>query len=135
MIHETLTELKVMDERIRQLESQIETAQGIRGGMALGIRSSGIGRPTESCAIQVADLKEELAETLQEREKLFEKLKRERSECRNETLWELILDHFYYGYSWKETAARHKMKESAVKMCYSRFNKKLKAATPSVIMA
>ena len=126
MIHEYLLELKKTDDRIRLLVELIDDAQGLKAGLFRSVPSAGIIKPTESGAIRLAELKDELSEILQSRTLLREKLKEKKTECRDELLWELIWDHFYLGYTWKETSARHNMKESAVKMRFSRFLKNVK---------
>lgn len=126
MIHEYLMELKKADDRIRQLNELIDASQGIKAGMPSSVPSAGIGRPTENAAIRLAELKDELSEILQSKKQLWEKLKEGKKECSDELLWVLIWDHFYLGYTWKKTAARHNMKESAVKMRFSRFLKNVK---------
>lgn len=123
MIHEYLLELKRTDDRIQLLKELIDDAQGIRAGMPRGVPSAGIGRPTEFRAIRLSELKDELSEVLQSRSQLLEKLKEKKTECSDELLWELIWDHFYLGCTWKETSAKHNMKESTVKMRFSRFMK------------
>ena len=123
MILEYLLELKRTDDRIRQLKELIDDSQGIGAGMPRGAPSAGIGRPTEFRAIRLAELKDELSEVLQSRSRLWKKLKEKKTECSDELLWELIWDHFYLGYTWKETSAKHNMKESAVKMRFARFLK------------
>lgn len=123
MIHEYLLELKRTDDRIQLLKELIDDAQGIRAGMPRGAPSAGIGRPTEFRAIRLSELKDELSEVLQSRSQLLEKLKEKKTECSDDLLWELIWDHLYLGRTWKETSAKHNMKESTVKMRFSRFMK------------
>ena len=126
MIHEYMLELKKIDNQIWLLNKLIDDAQGIKAGLPRGVPSAGIGKPTESGAIWLAELKDELSEILQSRKRLWGKLNEKKTECSDELLWELVWDHFYLGYTWKETSARHNMKESAVKMRFSRFLKKVK---------
>ena len=126
MIHEYLMELKKVDDRIRLLKDLIDDARGIKTRMPRGLPSSGIGKPTESQAIRLAELKDELSQTSQRSKRLSEKLQKEKNECRDELLWKLMWDHFYQGYTWEKTAIGHNMKESAVKMRFARFLKKSK---------
>ena len=128
MIHETMLALKKTDERIKMLKERIDDMTGMKSRMINGVPSSGIGKLTETRAIRLTELKDELSHTWKARTWLCKKAKREKSECGDDLLWELMWDHFYHGYCWKKTAARHNMKESAVKMRFARFLKKSEAA-------
>lgn len=124
MIHDLWKELRLTDDRIHILKLQIEDAQGLRRGMPQGIPHSGFGRPTESSAIRVAYLKNILTQVENRWEMIHKKLDAEKASFEDGLLWDLIRDHFYSGFSWKKVAAIYGMKESAVKMRFSRFLKK-----------
>lgn len=132
MIHVLWEELKKADDRIRMLRLQIEDTQGLRCGMPQGIPHSGFGRPTESSAIRLSNLKSCLTCAEYDRKILRQKLAVEKKNCIDNLLWELLRDHFYSGFSWKKTAALHGMKESAVKMRFSRFLKKYGSSDSSI---
>lgn len=130
MIHDLWKELRQADERIYILQLQIEDTQGLRCGMPQGIPHSGFGRPTESSAIRVAYLKNILVRAENRREMIHRKLDTEKARFEDGLLWDLLRDHFYSGFSWKKVAAIHGMKESAVKMRFSRFLKRSRGPNP-----
>ena len=132
MIHESLVELRNLDDRIRLLNEMIDDARGLKAWMPRGVPSSGIGNPTEEQAIRLSGLREELSKTCKARLQLCKMLKEEKNKIADDILWELMWDHFYRGYSWMKTAEKHNMKESAVKMRFSRFLKQREAAMPPV---
>lgn len=123
MIKETLMALQNIDVRIHLILQQISQSQTLRGRAYQNASTPGIGRPTEKCAIGLAELEDRLAEIKSEREQVYRLLEKEKAACADELVWSLLWDHFYLGYTWKKTAARHGMKESAAKMRALRYLK------------
>ena len=124
MIHDLWKELRLIDDRIHMLKLQIEYAQGLRCGIPQDIPHSGIGRPTESSAVRVTYLKTILTRAENRREMIHRKLYAEKALFPDGLLWDLLHDHFYSGLSWKKVAEKYGMKESTVKMKFSRFLKR-----------
>ena len=123
MIKDTLKELQNIDVRMNLVLQQIAQSQALRGRAYQNAPATGIGRPTEKCAIRLAELEDRLVEIKSEREQVCGILEKEKAACTDELVWSLLWDHFYLGYTWKKTAARHGMKESAAKMRALRYLK------------
>ena len=135
MILETFKALKDVEERIRILELRIADAQGINSRMPQGILSSGFRDPTQTRAIRSAALREQLSLAEQERDRICRSLYKEKEKCTNDLIWKLLWDHYYAGYSWKKTALRHTMKESAAKMRCMRFLKNYEGTAAAAVQA